>query len=77
MSNQIKLSNPIYNSIQDQIFINMFSKRKILHTENYKALSKEIKDLNGKTAHVQGLEDLMLCDGNTPQLDLQIQHNLY
>ena len=48
-----------------------------MHTENYKALSKEIKDLNGKTAHVQGLEDLMLCDGNTPQLDLQIQRNLY
>lgn len=41
-----------------------------LHTENYKILLREIKDLNGEIFQVYELEDSIYYDVNSPQIDL-------
>ena len=46
-----------------------------LYSDNYKTLLKEIKDINGNTSHVHGLEDHF--NVITTQSSLQIQCNLY
>lgn len=54
--------------------IHLTKEVKNLNTENYKPLLKEIKeDINDKTSHIHGLEDLILLNVNTTQNDLRFK----
>jgi len=47
---------------KEYLKINLTKEVKILYTENYKALKKEMKktQINGKIPHAHGLEELIL-----------------
>ena len=52
--------NPIYNSLKIKLLENKL--KVTYYIENYKTWVKEMKeDINGKTLHVYGLKELILC----------------
>ena len=63
MNTENETNNSIYNNLQiiKCFGINLTREVQNLYTENYKILLKEIKeDINEKTSHVHGSEDLIL-----------------
>ena len=44
-------------SKKKRLGINLTKEAQNIYSKNYKTLSKEIKDLNGRITHVHGLED--------------------
>ena len=63
MNTENETNNSIYNNLKiiKYFGINLTREVQNLYTENYKILLKEIKeDINEKTFHVHGSEDLIL-----------------